>query len=427
MKKTTLLRGKGRSALTALLPLVILLTACGRGIHPTVEVPTAPEATPVPSRTFAPTLTAPEATAIVSLRTPDVPNRWPTQTPSPTVTLVPREKSVIPTPGALSYTAVLTIESPIKRPLTVVLDNGRLFITGNRNPGEYFGEILMYDLDTGELTSVASSTYGPQGCMTDIDVSGEWLVWQTHSGWGTDWILYAKNLATGEEILVDSAEQAGATSPRGAYVAVSGDTLVWATIRKVGDGPIQSNVMAYDLTRHQTHVIASARMPDNVGNVDIDGERVVWGRGSTAGGVKQANVFMYNLATQAYTQLSYDGRSGQPRIQGDYVAWRQGFGDMGPIVIYNWKTDEGIKLSRPSEWGEFPRLGDGLVCWERYTGDVRSVLYNMERNIVDGFIPSSREGQDTFYDGWPSLWRRKVALSYKDKRTGQWYIEVREY
>ncbi len=426
MKKPMMVRGK---SCLALLALAVLLMACGRVIHPTVAAPTAPEATPVPSLTFAPTMTlaAPEATAIVSLRTPDVPNRWPTPTPSPTVTPVPREKLVIPTPGALNYTTVLTIESPVKY-AGPVLDGDRIFITGYRNPGEYFGEILMYDLNTGKMTSVASSTYGPQGCMTDIDVSEEWLVWQTHSGWGTDWILYAKNLATGEEILVDSAEQAGATSPRGAYVAVSGDTLVWATIRKVDDGPLQSNVMVYDLTLHQSHVITSARMPDNVSYVDIDGERVVWSRGSTAGGVKQANVFMYNLATQEYTQLSYDGRSGQPRIQGDYVTWRQGFGDMGPIVIYNWKTDEGIKLSRPSEWGGYLCVGDGLVSFQRYTGDVSFYLYDVALHIVDGFIPMWREGQAIAYYGGPaSIWERKMALSYRDTRTEQWYIEVREY
>jgi hypothetical protein len=318
---------------------------------------------------------------------------------------------------------VLTIESPVEH-AGLVLEGDRIFITGYSH--EYSGDILMYDLDTEVMRSVASSTYGPQGTMTGMDVSGEWLVWQTHSGWGVDWILYARNLITGEEILIDSAEQAGVPVPGGAYAAVSGDTLVWAALRKEGDDFVYY-VKVYDLSLHQTSIITSAIMPDTVGYVNIDGERMVWSRGSTAGEVNQANVFMYNLATQEYTQLSYDGRSGQPRIQGDYVAWRQGFADMGPIVIYNWKTDEGIKLSRPSEWGEFPRLGDGLVCWEHYTGDVRSVLYDIERNIVDGFIPSWREGQEISYSGWPSLWGRKVALSYRNKRTGQWYIEVREY
>jgi len=320
---------------------------------------------------------------------------------------------------------VLTIESPVEY-AGPVLEGDRLFITGSRRDG-YLGEILMYDLNTGVMTSVASSIYGPQGTMTDIDVSGEWLVWQTHSGWGVDWILYARNTATGEEILIDSAEQAGVPVPRGAYAAVSGDTLVWAALRKESDDFV-SYVKAYDLTLHRISVITSAIMPDNVGYVDIDGERVVWSRGSTAGGVNQANVFMYNLATQEYTQLSYDGRSGQPRIQGDYVTWRQGFGDIGPIVIYNWKTDEGINLSRPSEWGGFLCLGDGLVCFQRYMGDVSFFLYDVERNIVDGFIPMWREGQAIAYYGGPtSVWERKMALSYEDKRTEKWYIEVREY
>ncbi|RLC89194.1 MAG: hypothetical protein DRI37_04415 [Chloroflexi bacterium] len=419
MKNPGAVRGRNASVLVVLLAVMVLLTACGRAFPPTTGVSVTPKAISAPSLSSpsTPTPVVIATTTIVPPNTPDV-----TPIPSPMATPVLREKLVVPISGTLNYTTVLTIESPVLFP-TVVLEGNRLFITGGDESGSV-GKIFMYDFDTEVMKSVVSSTYGPQGTMTDVDVSGEWLAWETHSGWGTDWILYAKNLTTGEEILIDSAEQAGATSPRGAYLAVSGNTLVWATIRKVDDGPLNSNVMAYDLKLHQTQVITSARMPDNVGYVDIDGERVVWSRGSTAGDVKRADVFMYDLATQECTQLSYDGLSGQPHIWGDYVIWRQGFEDIGPVVIYNWKTDAGIRLS---ESGGYLCLGDGLASFQRYLGDVSFFLYDIEYNLLDGFLPMWHEGQEIEYYGGPSIWGRKMALSYRDMRTRKWYIEVRQY
>ena len=180
----------------------------------------------------------------------------------------------------------------------------------------------------------------------------------------------------------------------------------------------------YDLAQHTTSVITSTKMPEAAGFVDIQGDQVVWSKGSTAGGTKQADVYMYDLASQRMAQLSHDGQSGQPTIGGDLVPWRQGFGDMGPIVFYNWKTGEETVLS---ESGEFPRLGDGLACWEHYSGGVRSVLYDLNRNIADGFIRFWRAGEPLAYDVWPSLWKRKVALVYRDTQSEKSYLEVRQY
>jgi len=255
-----------------------------------------------------------------------------------------------------------------------------------------------------------------------MDVSKDWIAWLTYLEFGGKWRVFAKNLTSGEEIIIDREEDANLSTPRGPYLALSDDNLIWSSLRKLDDGLIRGYVMRYDLTNKQVETIVETTWPESVGYVDIDGDRVVWSKGSVAGGQNMANVFQYNLTTRKLTQMTDDGYSGQPQINGDYLVWRQGFHDTGPIIINNLQTGERIQLPYK---GYHILLGDSLIVWSHGTGDFSKYLYDIERNVVEGIVPvgSRYYSPATFPSG-----RQVILITRPDdwvNGTGQ--IEIRTY
>lgn len=305
------------------------------------------------------------------------------------------------------------------------MNGERLFFSGRVEPSAEYpspNALFMHNLQTGETELLATSVHGENGTICCMDVSENWLSWMTYlAPFGGEWRVFAKNLATGRETIIDREEDANFPAPPS--VALSGDNLVWSPLRKIDDDTVKSYVMLYNLADGRTETIVETTWPESLEYVDIDGDRVVWSKKSAAGGGQRADVFLYDLTARELTQVTDDGYSEQPQIEGDYLVWRQGFGDIGPIIIHNLETGERVQLS---EWGGWVLLGDGLVVWHRWVGEVATFLYDIERNVMDGVVPFGSE-----YRTGVTLSGRSVVLCTRpddnDWVYGAGRIEVRTY
>lgn len=195
--------------------------------------------------------------------------------------------------------------------------------------------------------------------------------------------MYARNLDTGKEVVVDKQEDANVrTMPRGPYLAIWGDKVVWSSLRATKEGKIISVIMVEDLATRVRKVIARSTWPEAMGYVDLYEDEVVWSKGSLVNGKPKANVFSYNLSSGELKQVTHDNVSGQPQIWGKWLVWRQGFDDHGPIIIENRRSGQRHKLSMIGRW---PRLGENLLLFSYYD---TNYVYELDKNEIQ---PVSRE------------------------------------
>ena len=297
-------------------------------------------------------------------------------------TPTPAEHTLDPVLGKIDYVSLTIVPSVLH--VDSVLPNGnRFFYLGtvwktqeSWNPNTIF----TYNTQTGKSSWLTTSVYGDQGFICCLDASAEWLAWLTNLPDGSRWKVFAKNLMTGREILVDQQEDTRTVTFLGTDLAISDHRLVWSSIRKAADGSNKSVVTLIDLSTGEKKNLAEVNEPEEgLGLVDIDGDRVVWSKGSSTGGINKANVYLFDLSQEKLFQVTDDDISSGPTINGDWMAWRQGFGETGPIVIYNLKTGERFRLTVN---GDFLRMGDGLLMWWTYLTPF-TYVYDLQKNILD--------------------------------------------
>jgi len=281
----------------------------------------------------------------------------------------------------LKYQSVL-VKTNYTRVGETLVHQEKLFFVGRLHPSAAHtlpNAIFEHNLKTGKTKLLTLSIHREKGVVCCLDASDHWLVWLTYlEPVGDLWRVYAKNLLTGREIVVDKQEDANVrTMPRGPYLAVWEDKIVWTSLRAGKDGTIKSFVMLDDLSSNKKEVIAEATWPEAMGYVDIYKNDVVWSKGSLINGKSKANVYSYNLSSGKLTQVTNDDISGQPQIWGKYLVWRQGFGDYGPIIVENRENDRRYRLSTRGRW---LRLGENLMLFDEPYGV--EYAYDVDKNIA---------------------------------------------
>ncbi len=366
-----------------LLILVIAISACSSPKPPTSEK----EVTFVPS----PTLPAPTDT----LPSP-LPSKMPSTTPSPspsatassgfptplaTATRPPTYPTRFPIEAPLKYRSIL-VETGYTRVGETLVHGKKLFFTGRIHPSAAHSlpnAIFEHDLKSGKTKLLTLSVHGEKGVVCCLDASDHWLAWMTYLEWGGLWRVYAKNLDTGKEVVVDKLEDVDAKAmPRGTNFAIWGNNIVWTPVRDTKEGKIVSEVVVENLAKGEKKVIAKSAWPEAMKYVDIYKNYVVWSKGSQADGKPRANVYLYDLSSGQTVQLTKDDISWWPRIYGKYIVWRQGFYDYGPIVIE--KREETGYRYRLSMKGRWLRLGDGLLLF--IGPDGTEYVYDLDQNTI---------------------------------------------
>ncbi|RUA17802.1 MAG: hypothetical protein DSY55_01410 [Clostridia bacterium] len=331
---------------------------------------------------------------------------------------------VTPKEGKLDYTATI-IQTNLPLISQPFPHGDKLFFTASATltPAGNESSLYVYDLKTKKVTHLATSHLGTDsGQICCLDASDDWLTWLSYDVLsGGNWRIYARNLQTDEEVILDSEEAANAPVARSSPAAISGDMAVWSSVWVLEEKSIRSFIFLYDLKTGKKTVLAEAVTPESVGSVDIDGDLVTWTKGSKAHGKEKSDVFLYDLQHSRLSQLTNNGRSGQSRIEGNYMVWLEGFQDMSPVVIYDLTTGAYRRLKARGSW---PRLGDGLVLWSDNAGG--SSIYDIRRNVLDTLLQSPHAN----YGSGAQIAHRTVLLTRRpDDQTPEegWSIEMRTY
>jgi beta propeller repeat protein len=221
----------------------------------------------------------------------------------------------------------------------------------SQESGDGIVEIYMLDLSTGVETRVTDVPSRKQ----DPDVSGDRIVWIDRRNGQYDVFMY--DLSTGTETQITS-DTFTRSQPR-----IDGNWVVWSDSSS-GNSDVYAYNAVWELTIQLTTDPASQSAPD------VSGSRVVFQ--DTRSGLPE--IYSYDLSTAEEellvanpgVMLLYS-----PRIQGDKVAWNQGYfntpSDMD-IGIYMLDLNQStiVQLTGGASGGDwYPVLSENDVAWDR--------------------------------------------------------------
>jgi len=169
-------------------------------------------------------------------------------------------------------------------------------------------EVVLYDLATGDRTTVASYV----GSLRGLAFDGRYIAWIEDAG-GSGVVVY--DTRTGE------TRQAVPAAPR-AITGISVDRGRVVFGMEVGD---RQSIFLYDAASGQTRRLSSARGKQT--NPEISGDLVVWDdtRNETNPYyVYNHDVYLYDLATGKEMALADSPTwSSDPQIDGSHVVWTE--------------------------------------------------------------------------------------------------------
>jgi hypothetical protein len=157
-------------------------------------------------------------------------------------------------------------------------------------------------------------------------ILGGWLVYEEYdsSNPGGPWKIFARNVATGRQVLVDSRDSEGVPSltppPRS-----DGHTIIWQTWTRL-QGNVTSVVRTYNLVTGQRRLLAAGGSPKTwaYAGVVISGQQAVIEKDSFA--QQHAQILLVNLITGQIRPLTGAGAANsEPWISGETVVWKVGW------------------------------------------------------------------------------------------------------
>jgi len=180
---------------------------------------------------------------------------------------------------------------------------------------------------------------GPLGAQVGLQAFHRgWLIYQTYLP-GDRWALFARNVANGRQIALDSPRREG-TPSRSFGADTDGSTVVWASWTIV-KGKQVSVIRSFSLLSGKRHLlIAGGSGGDfSYGFPAVSGNRVVFVRQVPDG---TAQVFLDSVSTGQIRPLTPAHQSnGEPAISGVVVVWLHGrltLGHTHGLVVANLAT-----------------------------------------------------------------------------------------
>lgn len=264
----------------------------------------------------------------------------------------------------------------------VSVSQSRVVWSGPSEPGSYLADrVSLYDLTTGQAKEIVQPTR-EGGQVIPARVSGDWVTWMDYQDIerGSDWILFALNLKSGDKRVV--AENDG-TQKGGPAPSIQGERIVWKQPGKDASG--RDAIRIYDLTTAQT---VTLRVPSShwLAWPAVYGDTVVYVKGEQAqdNSIAPRDVYAYDLRTHTEHRLSKSGKASQPAVWGDYVIWLEDYLDdemtagLGSnVFLHRLATGQTQQLTRGAI-ADLPSIGDRFVTWNNVGGPV--IAYDLAEN-----------------------------------------------
>lgn len=199
---------------------------------------------------------------------------------------------------------------------------------------------------------------GPRGAqLAFMSFRHGWLIYETDLP-GDRWILLARNVVSGRQVLLDSPQREGAPS-RFLHAGSDGRTVVWQSWTKIGRQTV-SVIRSYSLITGKRHLLLSGGTGQDFfyASPEVSGDRLVFDREYPDG---TAQLFLASMATgrvRALTPLHQINRAAA--IAGNVLVWVHGsiaLGHTHGLVVENLATEYRVALAHSS--AQLPRIAAG--------------------------------------------------------------------
>lgn len=255
-------------------------------------------------------------------------------------------------------------------------ENGEPSIYGDKVVWSYWYKIHLYDLKTGNDTTIsAPANYIPFNAA----IYGNKIVWTLVKENSNDVpSLCVYDIPTSSSSLI-TENVSSWTKP-----AIYGDRIVWSA------GKNGINIYMYDLSTHKGTQITTS---GHARNPDIYGDIIVWednGRNGTAidknnNIISKSDIYMYDLSTKNETRITTSGFALNPTIYSDRIVWHDSRNSdfirgIGDVYMYNLSTEKEswISYSGQSSLGSSPAIyGDRIVWQDRRNGNSDIYMYDL--------------------------------------------------
>lgn len=243
------------------------------------------------------------------------------------------------------------------------------FAWGGRNPmsggyDHFCRGFTLISLRTGTRRTVVRLPANLQKGLWTVDepiLVGNWLAYQRYVAIpGGPWEVDIVNIKTGASRRLDHSH--GPRIPdSGRLLSKWNNTLVWISGALDARGRAVSKIHTYDVERGTGKVVATSRPGDRFIDAYMSGQLICFQQETTRG----ADLWIEDLRTHHFRQLTHTGRVGEAVITGPWVAWSiAGADDLGPVVVDNLRT--GHRWTVAKEPSYQLTASNGLLAWDSY-------------------------------------------------------------
>ena len=274
--------------------------------------------------------------------------------------------------------------------------------------------IFLYHIPTGDTTRIMSCDHGN---FTNIDISGDRIVWQQHNG--SDWDIYNYLISRpdiGAYPLIDFEDNQ--VSP-----VIHGDILVWVDGR--GDN-FSANIYMYDIAKVEIKQITTDE-DFQQSNPDVYGNFIVYQDGRNG----NQDIYLYVISTEEEIQITDNEKDQRnPCIWKKRIVWedkRNYDWDLYLYIIDYFPDIDPVKFNQPVFTGNSigdingydqinPRMNDDYIVFQdkrNYTWDI--YIYTFLNPLIGKTQPLCEEmkGQTE-----PAIWNNTVVWTDEREYSG---------
>lgn len=218
---------------------------------------------------------------------------------------------------------------------------------------------------------------GPRGAQVAfMSFHHGWLIFETYL-LGDRWTLFARNVVSGRQILLDSPRQEGIPS-RFLHAGSDGRTVVWASWTRLG-GKTVSVIRSYSLVTGQRRLLVAGGTGQDYfySSPEVSGDRLVYTREFPDATAQLFLEVMATGRTRTLTPLHQTNR--EAALSGNVLVWVHGsiaVGHSHGLVVLN--LANGHRVALPHSPAQLPRIAVGrYVVFGTVDGRTSVQAYDM--------------------------------------------------